>query len=109
MRILYFTDGAGIELSGIRGSLLRIPEVLGSIRCGQEQAKYVDLMNVMVMTDEEFCQTPVVLRTLLINLVQRGLHQRWVNRNFRADIILRRINYHSFDDVKREILKLLRS
>jgi hypothetical protein len=39
--------------------------------------------------------------------VQRGLHQRWVNRNYRADLILRRINHRSFDGVKREFLNLL--
>lgn len=108
MRILYFTDGAGIDLIGIRQSLLRIPEVLSSLRKGQEQAKYVDLMTVMSLDDEEFKQTPSVLRTLLINLVQRGLHQRWVNRGHRADLILRRINYREFCDVKTEIHQFLR-
>lgn len=100
MRILYFTDGAGIDLLGIRESVLRIPEVLTSLRRGQEQARYVDLMQVMSLSDEEFRQTPSVLRTLLINLVQRGLHQRWVNRDQRADLILRRINHRSLDELK---------
>jgi len=109
MRILYFTDGAGIDLSGIRESLLRIPEVLTSLRRGQEQARYVDLMQVMALPDDEFRQVPSVLRTLLINLVQRGLHQRWVNRDHRADLILRRINYRSMDEIKNEVLKFLRN
>lgn len=107
MRILYFTDGAGIDLSGIRGSLLRIPEVLTSIRRGQEQARYVDLMHAMSLSDNEFAQIPTVLRTLLINLVQRGLHQRWTNRDYRADLILRRINHRSFIEVQSEILKFV--
>lgn len=109
MRILYFTDGAGIDLSGIRESLLRIPEVLTSLRRGQEQARYVDLMQVMALPDDEFRQVPSVLRTLLINLVQRGLHQRWVNRDHRADLILRRINHRSFDDIKNEVVNFIRS
>jgi hypothetical protein len=100
MRILYFTDGAGIDLLGIRESVLRIPEVLTSLRRGQEQARYVDLMQVMSLSDGEFRQIPSVLRTLLINLVQRGLHQRWVNRDQRADLILRRINHRSLDELK---------
>ena len=109
MRILYFTDGAGIDLSGIRESLLRIPEVLTSLRRGQEQARYVDLMQVMALPDDEFRQVPSVLRTLLINLVQRGLHQRWVNRDHRADLILRRINHRSFADIKNEVLSFIRA
>ncbi|MGZ3816968.1 MAG: hypothetical protein ACXWRZ_09715, partial [Bdellovibrio sp.] len=98
MRILYFTDGAGIDLLGIRESVLRIPEVLTSLRRGQEQARYVDLMQVMMLSDEDFRQVSSVLRNYLINLVQRGLHQRWINRDHRADLILRRINFRSFSD-----------
>ncbi len=93
---------------GIRQSLMRIPEVLSSLRKGQEQAKYVDLMTVMSLDEVEFKHTPAVLRTLLINLVQRGLHQRWVNRGHRADLILRRINFRQFADVKVEIHEFLR-
>ncbi|MGZ3775126.1 MAG: hypothetical protein ACXVCY_12445 [Pseudobdellovibrionaceae bacterium] len=109
MRILYFTDGAGIDLQGIRQSVLRIPEVLTSLRQGQEQARYVDLMQVMLLPDDEFRLVSAVLRTFLINLVQRGLHQRWINRDHRADIILRRINYRSFSEVKNEVLNYIRS
>jgi|GEM_PF-1106721 len=109
MRILYFTDGAGIDLHGIRESLLRIPEVLTSLRRGQEQARYVDLMQVMSLPDEDFRLVPGVLRTYLINLVQRGLHQRWINRDHRADLILRRINYRCFEDIKNEVLRFIRS
>lgn len=108
MRILYFTDGAGIDLLGIRESLLRIPEVLTSLRSGQESARYVDLMQVMSLPDDEFRLVPSVLRTYLINLVQRGLHQRWINRDHRADLILRRINFRSFADLKEEVLKFIR-
>ncbi len=109
MRILYFTDGAGIDLSGIRGSVLRIPEVLTSLRQGQEQAKYVDLMVLMSMDDDEFRKVPSVLRNFLINLVQRGLHQRWINRGHEVDLILRRINYPNFAAVKAEIYKFIRT
>lgn len=108
MRILYFTDGAGIDLLGIRESLLRIPEVLTSLRRGQESARYVDLMQVMSLPDEDFRLVPSVLRNFLINLVQRGLHQRWINRDHRADLILRRINYRSFADIKAEVLNFIR-
>lgn len=104
MRVLYFTDGAGIDLLSIRESLLRIPEVISSIRRGQEQAKYVDLMQVMTLADQEFRHVPSVLRTLLINLVQRGLHQRWVNQDHRADTLVRRIHHRSFSEVQAEIL-----
>jgi hypothetical protein len=109
MRILYFTDGAGIDLPGIRQSLLRVPEVLASLRKGQEQARYVDLMTVMSLDEEGFKEIPSVLRTLLINLVQRGLHQRWVNRGHRADMILRRINFRSFTEIKSEIRDFIRA
>lgn len=107
MRILYFTDGAGIDLLGIRESVLRIPEVLTSLRRGQEQSRYVDLMQVMTLPDEDFRQVPTVLRTFLINLVQRGLHQRWTNRDQRADLILRKINFRSFEDIKNEVLNFV--
>lgn len=106
MRILYFTDGAGIDLLGIRESVLRIPEVLTSLRRGQEQARYVDLMQVMCLTDEDFQLIPSVLRNYLINLVQRGLHQRWVNHDHRADAVLRRINFRDFSEIKAELLGL---
>lgn len=108
MRILYFTDGAGIDLLGIRESLLRIPEVLASLRRGQEQNRYVDLMQVMSLPDEDFRQVPMVLRSYLINLVQRGLHQRWINRDHRADLILRRINFRSGEAVKNEMVSFIR-
>lgn len=108
MRILYFTDGAGIDLQGIRESVLRIPEVLTSLRRGQESARYVDLMQVMALSDEDFRLIPSVLRNYLINLVQRGLHQRWINRDHRADLILRRINYRSFSELKQEVLNFIR-
>ncbi|KYG60406.1 hypothetical protein [Bdellovibrio bacteriovorus] len=109
MRILYFTDGAGIDLQGIRESVLRIPEVLTSLRRGQEQARYVDLMQVMGLPDEDFRQVSSVLRNFLINLVQRGLHQRWINRDHRADLILRRINHRNFSDIKNEVLNFIRA
>ncbi len=109
MRILYFTDGAGIDLQVIRESVLRIPEVLTSLRRGQEQARYVDLMQVMGLPDEDFRLVPSVLRSLLVNLVQRGLHQRWINRDQRADLILRRINFRSYADIKTEVLNFIRS
>lgn len=109
MRILYFTDGAGIDLLGIRESVLRIPEVLTSLRRGQESARYVDLMQVMCLPDEDFRLVPSVLRNYLINLVQRGLHQRWINRDHRADLIIRRINHRSFADIKREVLNFIRT
>ncbi|MFS4460272.1 hypothetical protein [Bdellovibrio sp. HCB2-146] len=108
MKILYFTDGAGIDLQVIRESVLRIPEVLTSLRRGQEQARYVDLMQVMGLPDDEFRLVPTVLRTLLINLVQRGLHQRWVNRDHRADLVLRRINYRNYHEIKAEVLNFIR-
>lgn len=107
MRILYFTDGAGIDLLGIRESLLRIPEVLTSLRRGQEQARYVDLMQVMSLPDEDFRLVPSVLRNYLINMVQRGLHQRWINRDHRADLIIRRINHRNFTEIKTEVLKFI--
>ena len=109
MRILYFTDGAGIDLLGIRESVLRIPEVLSSLRKGQEHSRYVDLMQVMSLPDEEFRQVPNVLRTYLINLVQRGLHQRWINRDHRADLILRRINFRCFSEIKSTVLNFVRN
>lgn len=107
MRILYFTDGAGIDLQEIRESVLRIPEVLTSLRKGQEQAKYVDLMQVMSLPNEDFRLISSVLRNFLINLVQRGLHQRWVNRDQRADFILRRINFRFIEEVKAELLSYM--
>lgn len=107
MRILYFTDGAGIDLLGVRESVLRIPEVLASLRQGQEQARYVDLMQVMSLADEDFCRVPAVLRTYLINLVQRGLHQRWINRDHRADLIIRRKDYRSVSEIQYYVLDFI--
>lgn len=109
MRILYFTDGAGIDLPGIRNSLLRIPEVLTSLRKGQEQARYVDLMTVMSLDEEDFRQIAPVLRNFLINLVQRGLHQRWVNRGHRADLVIRRIHFRDFSEIKTKIRDFIRN
>lgn len=107
MRILYFTDGAGIDLLSIRSSLLRVPEVLTSLRETQKNVRYVDLMTVMGLDDEEFSKTPQALRSLLINACQKGLHQRWVNRGHISDLILRRINYRDFSVLKSDILECL--
>lgn len=108
MRILYFTDGAGIGLGEIRSSLLRVPEVLTSIRQAQEQVRYVDLLTVMNMDEEDFSKIAAGLRSLLINACQRGLHQRWVNRGFEADLILRRIHYRNSQDLKDQLHQFLR-
>ena len=107
MRILYFTDGAGIDLLSIRNQLLRVPEVLTSLRETQNNVRYVDLMTVMGLDEVEFKQTPKALRTLLINACQKGLHQRWVNRGHQADIIMRRINFHHLSDLKQSLLACL--
>lgn len=107
MRILYFTDGAGIDLLSIRNSLLRVPEVLTSLRETQKNVRYVDLMTVMSLEEVEFKSIPQALRSLLINACQKGLHQRWVNRGHVSDMILRRINYRDFNDLKADILGCL--
>lgn len=108
MRILYFTDGAGIELGEIRSSLLRVPEVMTSIRQAQEQVRYVDLITVMNLDAEDFSKIAAGLKSLLINACQRGLHQRWVNRGFQADLILRRIHFRSCQDLKDTLHQFLR-
>ncbi|MFP5519214.1 MAG: hypothetical protein ACLGGX_04880 [Bdellovibrionia bacterium] len=108
MRILYFTDGSGIELQSIRDSLLRVPEVLTSLRQAQENVRYVDLMTVMSLDDVDFANIAAALRTLLINACQRGLHQRWVNRGYVADLILRRINFRHSADIKEALHSFLR-
>lgn len=108
MRILYFTDGAGIELGEIRSSLLRVPEVMTSIRQAQEQVRYVDLITVMNLDAEDFTKIAAGLKSLLINACQRGLHQRWVNRGFQADLILRRIHFRNCQDLKDTLHQFLR-
>ncbi len=65
-------------------------------------------MQVMSLPDEDFRLVPAVLRNYLVNLVQRGLHQRWINRDHRADLILRRINHRSFSEIKQEVLNFIR-
>jgi len=98
MTVVYFTDGALIEDPLVRRSLLRIPEVIRALKKAEKEFLNCDLYLAMseqsVFTGLNFHQ-----KSHLKNIIQTALFQRWMKLDVEPDLIVRRIDYSSFDDI----------
>lgn len=108
MTVIYFTDGALIEDLTLRRSLLRIPEVIESLRNLNEEFVDCDLflaMNEAIpFSDLNFHQ-----KSYLKSKIQEALFKRWQKKGIRADLIIKRNDYCSFNaiaDIFRKISTL---
>lgn len=105
MTVIYFTDGALIDDSFIRRSLLRIPEVITALK--QAQSEFIDCDVFLAMNDQDvFCTLNFHQKTHLKNLIQNSLFQRWMKLDIEPDLILRRNDYSDFSEL-RELFKKL--
>ncbi len=105
MTVIYFTDGALIDDTFIRRSLLRIPEVITSLK--KAESEFIDCDVFLAMNDQAiFTCLNFHQKTHLKNLIQNALFNRWMKLDIEPDLILRRNDYTDFSDL-REIFKKL--
>lgn len=105
MTVIYFTDGALIDDVFIRRSLLRIPEVIESLRNAFDEFINCDLF--LSMNEEaSYNLLNYHQKTHLKSLLQRALYKRWRQSNREPDLILKRSDYSSFADLAAMFLKL---
>ncbi len=105
MTVIYFTDGALIDDAFIRRSLLRIPEVMTSVKSAENQFINCDLFLAMNEQDV-FSKLNFHQKTHLKNVIQAALFNRWMKLDIEPDLILRRNDYGKFSDLKELFKKL---
>lgn len=98
MTVIYFTDGALIDDSFIRRSLLRIPEVISSLK--KAETEFIDCDVFLAMNDQDvFLSLNFHQKTHLKTLIQTALFNRWMKLDIEPDLILRRNDYAQFSDL----------
>lgn len=105
MTVIYFTDGALIDDVLIRRSLLRIPEVIESLRKSTDEFIGCDLFAAM--------NEIIPYRNLnyhqkfhLKNILQNALFRRWMKNGIEPDLILKRSDYSHFCELAQVFQKL---
>ena len=105
MTVIYFTDGALIEDLHIRKSLLRIPEIIQSLREHQNEFLNCDLF-IAMMDQAVFNQLNYHQKDRLKTLLQKSLFDRWCQQGAEPDLIIRRKDYSDFSQVSDTFAKL---
>ena len=105
MTVIYFTDGALIEDLQIRKSLLRIPEVIQSLREHQNEFLNCDLF-IAMMDQSVFNQLNYHQKERLKTFLQKSLFDRWCRQGAEPDLIIRRKDYSDFSQVADTFAKL---
>ena len=85
MTVIYFTDGALIEDLHIRKSLLRIPEIIQSLREHQNEFLNCDLF-IAMMDQSVFNQLNYHQKDRLKTLLQKSLFDRWCRQGAEPDL-----------------------
>lgn len=95
---LLFSGRRGLDLTEIRNSILRIPEVSRKINHAQNildrtntSANHVDLIAYMLSSDQEFESQPK-LKSLVTAIVQVGLFDRFVRHRNRPQYLIGKLN-----------------
>lgn len=105
MTVIYFTDGALIDNELIRRSLLRIPEVIESLRDAADEFIGCDLFLAMnehiVYSNLNYHQ-----KTHLKSILQNALFRRWLKKGNSPDLIVKRAEYSHFSELAQLFLKL---
>lgn len=105
MTVIYFTDATLIDDLLIRRSLLRIPEVIETLRKSADEFIKCDLF--MIMNEQEVYQTlNYHQRCHLKSLLQSALFKRWMKKGIEPDLILKRTDYSHFSELAQVFQKL---
>ena len=105
MTVIYFTDGTLIDDIFIRRSLLRIPEVLTSLKASTKEFINCDLF--LAMNEQSvYSQLNFHQKTHLKLILQNALFSRWLKKGTEPDLILKRSDYFMFSDLTDVIRKL---
>jgi len=105
MTVIYFTDGALIDDCLIRRSLLRIPEVIESLRKSQDEFIGCDIFMVMNETSA-YRALNYHQKTHLKSVLQNALFRRWMKNGIEPDLILKRKDYSHFNELTQVFQKL---
>lgn len=105
MTVIYFTDGILIDDCLIRRSLLRIPEVIDSLRQSQDEFIGCDLFIVMNET-QAYKSLNYHQRTHLKSILQNALFRRWMKNGIEPDLIIKRNDYSFFNELTQVFQKL---
>lgn len=98
MTVIYFTDGALIDDTMIRRSLLRIPEVIEALRKASDEFVSCDL--TLVMNESGVYQSLNHHQKNHLKLVvQNALYKRWLKNEIEPDLIIKRNQYRSFSEL----------
>jgi len=105
MTVIYFTDGALIDNELIRRSLLRIPEVICSLR--NATSEFLDCDLFLAMSEPlVYSKLNYHQRNHLKTVLQNALFQRWMKMGIDPDLIIRRTEYSHFSELTQIFLKL---
>lgn len=105
MTVIYFTDGTLIDDCLIRRSLLRIPEVIESLRKSQDEFIGCDLVTVMNETSS-YRVLNYHQKAHLKSILQNALFRRWMKKGIEPDLILKRNDYSHFSELTQVFQKL---
>lgn len=105
MTVIYFTDGALIEDLQVRRSLLRIPEIIKSLRDNQKEFLNCDLF-IAMMDQNVFELLNYYQKQRLKSTLQQALYQRWLSQGVEPDLIIRRKDYADFSYLASMFMKL---
>ncbi len=98
MTVIYFTDGSMIDDVFIRRSLVRIPEIIASLKTVQKEFINQDL--ILAMNEQEVYN--LLNHNQIKHLkktIQQALYQRWLKNDIEPDLIIKRTDYHRLDDL----------
>lgn len=106
MTVIYFTDGALVDDVTVRRSLLRIPEVLSALN--KSQSEFVGMDLVLCMNEESaYAFLNYHQRQHLKEIIQNALYKRWLKKGNEPDLIVRRKDYGSYEQLKDMFLRLV--
>ncbi len=105
MTVIYFTDGQLIDDCLIRRSLLRIPEVIESLRKSRDEFIDCDLFMVMNETSA-YRALNYHQKAHLKSILQNALFRRWMKNGIEPDLILKRKYYSHFNELTQVFQKL---
>ena len=106
MTVIYFTDGALIDDIKVRQALVRIPEVLGSLRESNHEFFGVDVINVM-NSEEGYLSLNHFQKKYLKEIIQKSLFERLVlKKKIKFDLVLKKENYLFESDFQQALTTL---
>jgi hypothetical protein len=105
MTVIYFTDGALIDDVLIRRSLLRIPEIIESLKRTSDEFIGCDLFSIMNEITP-YHQLNFHQRSHLKSILQNSLFRRWMKNGIEPDLILKRKDYSYFSELTTVFQKL---